>query len=657
MTHPKFETQNLSVDNIEALEALFPQVVTVEIDKDKSTDAETVYKKVVDFDKLRLLLSDEAVAKPEMEHYEFTWPGKRQSILEANRSFRGALLPKPEESVNWDTTENLYIEGDNLDVLKLLRNGYMGKVKMIYIDPPYNTGSDSFVYPDDYSQDTESYEKAAGYRDDDGRKVFKTNSDTNGRYHSDWCSMMYSRLMLARALLSDDGVIFISIDDNEQPNLSKICDDIFGESNFIGCICRATGTTTGQDGKKIGSSFDYCLVYSKTASFLIKGLDLDEKDLRRFSECDDKGRYSILQLRKTGNADTRQDRPSMFYPIIAPDQSEVYPIGPTGYLSRWRVQKETYDQLVSDGMIVWKKNDISDEQPVIEGYMKSCWTPYVKYYLEGRTKQMSNLFQNIEGNKKASLVLKELFGVKGMFDNPKPIEFLKILMQISTNDWSLILDFFSGSATTAHAVMQLNAEDGGHRRFIMVQYPEPCDEKSEAYKAGYRNICEIGKERIRRAGKKIAEDAGLAAGELDIGFRVLTTASTDNIISYDKPAKEQVQTELSVNNINSERSELDLFFGYLTHSKLPLSMKYYVEKINGIDVYIVHEGDSIDLMGVFTAKELPEADIRAIIDFIAEKNPLGVVFVDNCFPNSSVKTNMIQKLIRSGIDKDCITVL
>ena len=494
--------------NIAAIAAAFPDVIT------EVRDEQGNLQRGVDFDLLRQELSA-VLVEGDKERYQLTWPGKRQAILQANAPIDKTLRPVKAESADWDTTQNLYIEGDNLEVLKLLQESYLNKVKCIYIDPPYNTGKD-FIYKDDFRQSTAEYLQDSGQVDEEGNRLFQ-NNESNGRFHSDWLTMMYSRLKLARNLLRDDGAIFISIDDNEVENLKKICDEIFGEINFIGCICRATGTTTGQDANKIGSSLDYCLVYSKSNLFQLKGLAMDEKDIKRFNEKDEKGQYSILQLRKTGNNDTKEDRPNMFYSVIAPDNSEVYPFCPTGYLSRWRVGRDTFEQLLKDNMIVWKKADKIDYVEK-EGYIKSAWTPYVKYYLEGRTKQVSNLFQDIEGNKKASIVLKDLLGSKGIFDNPKPVEFLSILMQISTNDNNLILDFFSGSATTAHAVMQLNAEDGGNRKFIMVQLPEETDEKSEAYKAGYKNICEIGKERIRRAGAKIHEDRPDTV--FDDGFKV-----------------------------------------------------------------------------------------------------------------------------------------
>lgn len=336
---------------------------------------------------------------------------------------------------------NFLLEGDNLHSLKLLEKTHKGKIDVIYIDPPYNTGNKDFIYNDSFVDKTDGYS------------------------HSKWLSFMSERLEIARELLSDEGVIFISIDDNEQAQLKLLCDEIFGAENFVGNICRATGTTTGQDANKIGSSLDYCLVYRKTNLFNLKGIPLKGDDLKRFNLEDKKGKYSILQLRKTGNEDRKEDRPNMFYPIIAPNGEEVYPFGPNKYLSRWRVSRDSFCELNNNNMIEWKENK-KHENIEIDGYKNSKWTPYVKYYLEGRTKQVSNLWLDIEGNKKASIDLKNILGEK-LFNYPKPLEFLTQILLISSQKYSTILDFFAGSGTTGHAVMQLNKEDGGNRKYIL----------------------------------------------------------------------------------------------------------------------------------------------------------------------------------------------
>lgn len=337
---------------------------------------------------------------------------------------------------------NFLLEGDNLHSLYLLEKTHREKIDLIYIDPPYNTGNRDFIYNDE----------TLG-KDD----AFK---------HSKWLSFMEHRLRIANNLLSKKGAIFISIDDNELAQLKMLCDEIFEEKNFVGCICRATGTTTGQDANKIGSSLDYCLVYSKSQEFTLKGMPLNEKDLKRFKDEDEKGKYSVLQLRKTGNEDRKENRPNMFYPVIAPDGTEVYPFGPSNYLSRWRVSQETYNDLLKDDMIVWKKKT-NYKKINIDGFDSSPWTPYVKYYAEGRTKQVSNLFQEIEGNKKASLDLKNILGKEIKFDYPKPVEFIKILLKIAGDSKSTVLDFFAGSGTTGQAVLEANKEDGGNRKFIL----------------------------------------------------------------------------------------------------------------------------------------------------------------------------------------------
>lgn len=501
---------------------------------------------------------------------------------------------------------------------------------MIYIDPPYNTGND-FIYRDDFGINIKQYEDELGLIDEYGNKLFR-NTDSNGRFHSDWCSMIYSRLLLARDLLSEDGAIFVSIDDNEIANLIKICDEIFGNKNFVGCISRATGTTTGQDANKIGSSLDYCLVYSKSELFILNGIDMDEKDIKRFNEKDSKGRYSTLQLRKTGNADRREDRPNMFYSITAPDGSIVYPFGPSNYLSRWRVSKESYDKLLKDDKIVWKKNE-NVELSIVEGFKRSIWIPYVKYYLERRTKQVSNLFQDIEGNKKASIILKELLGAKGIFDNPKPVEFIKRLIQISTNDDSLILDFFSGSGTTAHAVMEFNKERESNRKFILIQLPELCEKGTTAEKLGYMSISDIGKERIRKVGEIINTGITHNDSYLDTGFRVFKlddSNMTDVFYSVDNYSQDLLSHLES--NIKTNRNDLDLLFGCLLEWGLPLSLPYNSENVEG---YTVHNYNSGDLIACFD-KAIPDS----VIKYIAKQQPLRAVFRDNSFADSPSKINV-----------------
>lgn len=625
MEHLKMHSLNKIDENVSKIAVLFPNCVT-----EAKADDGSITKKI-DFDMLKQELSNTLVEGRE-ERYQFTWPDKKQAILTANAPINKTLRPCREESVDFDTTENLYIEGDNLEALKLLQETYLGKIKMIYIDPPYNTGHD-FVYEDDFAKSADEYILLSGQLDEDGNKL-TANTESNGRFHTDWLNMMYPRLKIARDLLTPDGAIFISIDDNELDNLKKICSEIFGESNFVGCITRATGTTTGQDANKIGSSLDYCLVYSKSDLFTLNGIELDDNDKKRFTESDSKGLYSTLQLRKTGNADRKEDRPNMFYPVKAPDGTDVYPFGPTNYLSRWRVAKDTLQELINNDMIVWK-NSPEQETPTVDGIKKSTWTPYVKYYLEGRTKQLSNLLTDIEGNKKASIVLKDLLGNKGIFDNPKPVEFMEILIHVATKANDIILDFFSGSATTAHAVISKNAKDTSDRKFILVQLPEKCDESTDAYLLGYKNICEIGKERIRRAGKKIKEDAPMTTQDLDIGFRVLKCDSTNMEDVYYTP--DHIDTnDLFKNNIKSDRTGEDLLFQTMLDLGIMLSSKIETKKINGKEVFCV-EGNY--LMACFD----DSVDEKTITE-IAKEKPYYFVMRDpaNSKDGDSLITNFEQ---------------
>ena len=618
----KLQTTDMAERNVELLGQMFPNCLT------ETINADGKLVRAIDFDKLRQELACEVVDGAE-ERYQFTWPDKRAAIRLANAPTNKTLRPCREESVDFDNTENLYIEGDNLEVLKLLRENYLGKVKMIYIDPPYNTGND-FVYNDDFAQGKAEFEAQSGLFDEEGRRMadpMVQNTESNGRFHTDWLNMIYPRLKVAKDLLSDDGVIFISIDDNEVENLKKVCTEVFGEPNFISCICRATGTTTAQGTGSMGKSFDYILAFSRNSHFEVGGIDLSEKDAARYDLEDEKGKFSILQLRRTGGEDRREDRPSMFYGIETPDGKTVYPMGPTGYESRWRVGEETYKRMLRDGEIYFK--------PIADGY-----GVYYKFYLEGRTKRPSNLWNDIEGNKKASIDLKDLIPEK-VFDTPKPIELLTRLCKIGKiSGESIVLDFFSGSATTAHAVMKLNAEDGGSRKFIMVQWPEKTDEKSEAYKAGYKNICEIGKERIRRAGRKIKEENATKEGieRLDVGFRVLKLDESNMADVYYTPADTPIQTTLAfdalVDNIREGRTAEDLLFQVLPECNLPLSSKIEIREIHGKKVFVVENGY---LMACFD-KDINEAVITAI----AKEKPYYFVMCDRSIATDNVADNFDQ---------------
>ncbi len=491
MDKMKMETSNITKKNIEVIEKFFPNCVTETLDTEHSTESNKVYKKAVNFDLLKQMLSDDVVDGDEA--YEFTWVGKKAAIVEANRPIRKTLRPCPAESVNWDTTENLYIEGDNLEVLKLLQESYLGKVKMIYIDPPYNTGSD-FVYRDRFAIDSDEYAEESGQIDDEGNRLFK-NTDSNGRFHSDWCSMIYSRLMLARNLLSDDGAIFISLDDGEFDNLKKLCNEVFGAENYRNTILvrrriKSLNSQFADNGLySMNVGFEYVLVYSKTSDFLMKALRMKKENVPTT------GRWDVFW--------SNADRPTMRYDIL----------GFTPLTGQWRNSKEKADIAVANYQ---KYLAEFEEKMSLEEYSKKTGiTDFIRRIPNGTGKNggvqhwiapsdtilRTSNWTDIE----VSQIGKE---IDVPFDNPKSKALLMELVKLAdVKTGEIVLDFFSGSATTAHAVMQLNAEDGGHRKFIMVQLPEPCDEKSEAYKAGYKNICEIGKERIRRAGAKIKEDS------------------------------------------------------------------------------------------------------------------------------------------------------
>ena len=657
----RMESPDMTAQNIDRIAALFPNCITEMLDEERSTPEKKVYKRAVNFELLKQMLSPDVVDGDEA--YEFTWVGKKAAIVEANKPIRKTLRPCVAESKDWDTTENLYIEGDNLEVLKLLQESYLGKVKMIYIDPPYNTGND-FIYADDFMRSQEEENEQMGMYDEDENRLFK-NTDTNGRFHSDWCSMIYSRLMLAKNLLTDDGVIFISIDDNEQENLKKICDEVFGAMNFLTCVTRATGTPTGGGFDGLVNEVDYMLIYSKNIQqTLINGLPMSEEDTKIYDRVDDRGRYLIRPLRRTGGEDRKEDRPTMFFPLTAPDGIEVYPIGPTGYDSRWICSPETAKKLAADGMLEWKQTQRQG---------KTVWQVYQKFYLENRTKAPGNLWNDIEGNKKATRDVRGIFDSQKVFDFPKPIGFIKKILRIGSDKDSIVLDFFSGSATTAHAVMQLNAEDGGHRKFIMVQLPEKCDEASEAYKAGYKNICEIGKERIRRAGDKIKQallNDGIAirkmteykatqgnlegfsygewmeapeviqakekmASSLDVGFRVLKLDDTNMKDVYYAPDDyDQGMLAGLESNIKDDRTDLDLLFGCLIDWGLPLSLPYKSEKIDGCTVHTYNDGD---LIACFDAN-IPESVVKEI----AQRRPLRAVFRDSVFASSPEKINVFE---------------
>lgn len=587
----------------------------------------------LDIAKLRELLAEDAA--DDSERFGLFWPGKKRALRAAQAPTTATLKPDLANSKDWDTTQNVFIEGDNLEVLKILQRHYHNKVKLIYIDPPYNTGKD-FVYPDNFTEGLDTYLAWTKQVNEEGAKV-SSNQETAGRFHSNWLNMMYPRLKLARNLLSDDGVIFVSISDHEADNLRKLLNEIFGESNYIGQIAVSKGTTTGQDANDIGSSIDFLLVYARSkTNYIPNGLPLNPADMARFNLEDAKGRYSILQFRKTGTNDRREDRPNLYYPLTAPDGSRVYPIGPGGYESCWRTAQQQFDAWAADNMIVWKQD--------VDGNFK----PYVKYYLEGRTKQISNYWDDIEGNKKASITIKELLG-KDIFTNPKPVGLIKKILHIASDGDSLIFDFFAGSSTTAHAVMQLNAEDGGNRRFIMVQLPEPTPEDSEARKAGFNTISEISRKRIKLAGEKIKVDTGLMAQNLDTGFRAYMLVDTNF-------AKWQVDSTIAPNQLEQHLLDLrdsaaddasadDLLTELLLKLGHALTDTIATDTIADLAVRKVGDNRVLAYVDEHTKPTLEQ--LRTLVD--AEPGKL-IVLEDAFHGDDELKTNLVQYAKTRGVE-------
>ena len=492
MEKMKFESPDMTAQNIDRIAALFPNCITEMLDEEQSTSEKKVYKRAVNFELLKQMLSPDVVDGEEA--YEFTWVGKKAAIVEANKPIRKTLRPCVAESKNWDTTENLYIEGDNLEALKLLQESYLGKVKMIYIDPPYNTGND-FIYADDFMRSQEEENQQMGMYDEDENRLFK-NTDTNGRFHSDWCSMIYSRLMLARNLLTDDGVIFISIDDSEQGNLKKICDDILGASNFVNTVIWEKRYSPQNAVQWFSESHDFILVYAKNKMLWHPQLlDRTAEMNARYTNRDNDPRGPWKAENSTAQAG--HGTKSQFYVLTAPNgKKHTLPSGRC-----WLYTEKVMNEMIADNRI-WFGED-GNNVPAIKRFLTE-----VK---QGVACQTIWNYQEVGHSQDGKRELKSLFPDAIPFDTPKPTGLIARMLKVASESDFICLDFFSGSATTAHAVMQLNAEDGGHRKFIMVQLPEKCDESSEAYKAGYKNICEIGKERIRRAGDRIVSAGGGAA--------------------------------------------------------------------------------------------------------------------------------------------------
>ena len=617
------KTMGVKMDKMDGLSMNLEQA---NLDKLRSVFPECVSEGKLDIDKL-LSLCGEYIDN-DFEKYRFEWKGKAECLRLAQKRSSGTLRPCPAESVNWDTTQNLYIEGDNLEVLKLLQSAYYRKVKMIYIDPPYNTGND-FVYADDFTDPLARYKEVT-------QQTTKSNPETMGRYHTNWLNMMYPRLRLAANLLRDDGVIFISIDDVEVDNLKKLCNEVFGEENFMAQIIWQKVYSPRMDVQGFSTSHDYILCYVKSNIESIRQEAFAQNSAQfNFVDPTNGKKYRRRSIRKEGSHSTRSERPNLWFPLLAPDGTEVYPYKPDGTEGCWRWSLDTYRKNKQQGIVEWVKTG-------------NGWQAYAKQYLDTEAAKPAEtlwLYQEVGHNHSAAEELKKLFGGK-VFDSPKPKELIMKMIRLATytNESDIILDFFSGSATTAHAVMQLNAEDGGNRRFILVQLPEVCDEKSEAYKAGYKNICEIGKERIRRAGKKLTEtkDGQLSMdGEkapLDIGFKVFKL-DTSNMKLWDTtPIADGDADELvermnrMVCRIKPDRSDLDMVYEVMLKLGVPLTYPVQQLNINGKPVYEVGEDC---LLLICLAEFVEPEDVQAMADYA----PAKMIMSRDCFTTDTAMAN------------------
>lgn len=605
MDKMKFESPDMTAQNIDHIAALFPNCITEMLDEEHSTPEKKVYKRAVNFELLKQMLSPDVVDGDEA--YEFTWVGKKAAIVEANKPIRKTLRPCVEESKDWDNTENLYIEGDNLEVLKLLQESYLGKVKMIYIDPPYNTGND-FIYADDFMRSQEEENEQMGMYDEDENHLFK-NTDANGRFHSDWCSMIYSRLMLARNLLSDDGIVMVSIDEHEHSNLLSIMNEIFGESNYVDSIVwdKKSSAKGVPPRNMMVNVHEYIVAYQKSISFRFVGEKRDEEaDGFKNPDNDPRGPWRESNIKST----TKPFEDA--FTIVDPNTGKEY-------TNTWAFSRESLERMIQENRILWK-----DSLPKQKEFMS----------------EMTNENKAIKSNwgvfdaQSTTVFLKHLIP-EMKFDNPKPINLMKYLIRVSMGSDGVILDLFSGSATTSEAVMRVNEEDGGKRKYIAVQIQEKIDSETETYKAGYKNICEIGKERIRRAGDKIKSESPMTTQDLDIGFRVLKLDDTNMKDVYYAPDDyDQNMLAGLESNIKDDRTDLDLLFGCLIDWGLPLSLPYKSEQIDGCTVHTYNDGD---LIACFDAN-IPESVVKEI----AQRRPLRAVFRDSGFASSPEKINVFE---------------
>lgn len=607
------ESMNITEENLKAMQQLFP---------------EAFEEGKIDFDVLQQLLGD--FVDDEQERYSFKWNGKGKALRLSQTPSMGTLRPCKEESKDWDNTENIYIEGDNLEVLKLLQKSYYGKVKMIYIDPPYNTGGD-FVYKDNFHDNIQNYKEITGQIDGEGNRI-DTNTESNGRFHTDWLNMMYPRLRLARNLLTDDGVVFISIDDNEQENLKRICDEVFGEVNFVACVVWQRNYAPISLKNFFSESHEYAFVFAKDKSLLKTNLlprsEKQDKDYKN-PDNDPRGVWKVGNL-TVGPAVEKQ-----VYEIVGPTGKSFWP--PKGYC--WRFTKEKLSALREDNRIWFGAK--GDNSPVPKLFLTEVQN--------GVTPMTLWTHEDAGHNQIATREVRDLFN-DAVFTSPKPIKYITRFLQIGMNKDSLIMDFFSGSATVAHAVMKLNVEDGGHRKFIMVQLPEPTDKKSEAYKAGYKNICEIGKERIRRAGDKIKAETGDKAADLDIGFKVFKLDSS-NLQKWNPQPDDIMQTlQQATDNFLPDRTEQDVLYEIMLKIGIDLTCQVEEEQAAGETVYIIGGGALMICLGRNITTAVAEAVV--ILHEEYESELWQVVFRDTGFASDMDKTNVKETLKAAGLAED-----
>ena len=602
MDKMRMESEDIQQDNVAKIAALFPNCVT------EARDEDGHLKKAINFEMLKQMLSDSVIDGDEA--YEFTWVGKKASIVEANRHIRKTLRPNKEESSDWDHTHNIFIEGENLDAPKLLQESYLGKVKMIYIDPPYNTGSDRFIYPDQYGMNQDEYDEAVDLYDEDGNKTFRENSDSDPRYHSKWCSMIYQRLLLARNFLTDDGAIFISIDDKEQENLKKIGDEVFGSSNFVATIVWQHSIQPKGYLGSFSIQHSYIMIWCKASDqFKLGSLERTAEDNKAYSNPDNDPNGPW----RSGDVRNALYRPNLIYDIISPSGKVIKPCA-----NGWRWSKETVKEKIRTGEIVFSE----DETRIIRKiYLKN---------LEGRAPETIWFGKDVGTTREGVSELKDLFD-RAPFDTPKPTKLIERCAYLMNDPNMIVMDFFAGSGTMADSIMQLNAKDKGNRKWILIQYPEECAETTNAYKEGYKTISQVAMERVRRAAKKVHQDN--PDSKFDDGFRVLKLDDT-NMKDVYYAAGDYTQDLVSMleSNVKPDRTDLDLLFGCLLDWGLPLSLPYTSETIDGCTVHTYNDGD---LIACFD-ENVPESVIKTI----AKRQPLRAVFRDTSFANSPAKINV-----------------